>query len=127
MRLEYLENTGAAFGVLQGQQTILLIITVIVLAALVYEYTRIPEGKKYIILRVLTVFIAAGAVGNMIDRFAYNYVVDFIYFKLIDFPVFNVADCYITVAVLILFIVILFYYKDEDLKFLFPKKAEKGE
>lgn len=124
LRLEYLENTGAAFGVMQGQQTVLLIITVLVLGALIYEYTRIPEGKKYVILRFLAVFIAAGAVGNMIDRFVYNFVVDFIYFKLINFPVFNVADCYITVAVLILFFVILFYYKDDDLNFLFSKKKE---
>lgn len=124
LRLEYLENTGAAFGVMQGMQSILLVVTVIVLLGILYIYIRIPADRKYLFLRVIAVFIIAGAIGNMIDRFLYNYVVDFIYFSLIDFPVFNVADCYITLSVLLLFILILFYYKDEDLNFIFKRKEK---
>lgn len=122
LRLEYLENTGAAFGVMQGMQSILLVVTVVVLLGILYIYIRIPADRKYLFLRIIAVFIIAGAIGNMIDRFLYNYVVDFIYFSLIDFPVFNVADCYITLSVLLLFILILFYYKDEDLNFIFKHK-----
>ncbi len=122
LRLEYLENTGAAFGVMQGMQSVLLVVTVIVLLGILYIYIRIPVDRKYLFLRIIAVFIIAGAIGNMIDRFLYNYVVDFIYFSLIDFPVFNVADCYITLSVLLLFILILFYYKDEDLNFIFKHK-----
>lgn len=122
LRLEYLENTGAAFGVMQGMQSVLLVVTVIVLLGILYIYIRIPADRKYLFLRIIAVFIIAGAIGNMIDRFLYNYVVDFIYFSLIDFPVFNVADCYITLSVLLLFILILFYYKDEELNFIFKRK-----
>ena len=65
--------------------------------------------------RNIIIFLSAGAIGNYIDRVSNNYVVDFIYFSLIDFPVFNVADIYVTVAIFFLLILILFYYKDEDL------------
>ena len=62
--------------------------------------------------------ITAGGIGNLIDRVRLNYVVDFIYFSLIDFPVFNVADIYVTVSMFLLLILVLFYYKDEDFQFL---------
>ena len=75
-----------------------------------------PQNKKYTALNYIIVFLIAGAIGNYIDRIANNYVVDFIYFSLINFPVFNVADCYVTVSVILLFILILFYYKDDDLE-----------
>ena len=52
--------------------------------------------------------------GNLIDRVWHHYVVDFIYFSLINFPVFNIADCYVTVSVIIFIILILFVYKNED-------------
>ena len=68
--------------------------------------------------------LAAGAVGNLIDRMRYSYVVDFLYFKLIDFPVFNVADCYVTVGAVLLAVLILFVYKEEELGFLSLKKQE---
>ena len=126
LRLEYLENTGAAFGVMQGMQGVLLVVTVIVLLGILYIYMRIPEGKKYNILRVVAVFIIAGAIGNMIDRFLNNFVIDFIYFSLIDFPVFNVADCYITLSVILLFLLVLFYYKDDELNFIFKPKETEG-
>ena len=61
----------------------------------------------------------------MIDRLRFDYVVDFFYFSLINFPIFNVADIYVTCATIILAILILFYYKDEELDCLFPKKKEK--
>jgi signal peptidase II len=65
-------------------------------------------------MRVCLCFIAAGAVGNFIDRLLFSYVRDFIYFRLIDFPVFNVADIYITCATAILMLLALFYYKEDD-------------
>ena len=64
------------------------------------------------------VFLAAGAAGNFIDRLLRGYVVDFFYFSLIDFPIFNVADIYVTVATACLVILLLFVYKEEDLSFL---------
>ena len=71
-------------------------------------------------------FVTAGAIGNLIDRIRLNYVVDFLYFELIDFPVFNVADCYITVSMFLLVILVLFYYKDEDFSLIWPKKSQSS-
>lgn len=114
--LHYLENRGAAFGILQGQKAIFVVITVIILAVIVYVYLKMPVRKRFHFLRVLLVLIAAGAVGNFIDRIRQSYVVDFFYFKAINFPIFNVADIYVTCAAIILVLAILFYYKDDDLK-----------
>lgn len=116
--LHYLENRGAAFGMLQGKQIFLLLLTAVFLLFMCYVFYKMPSGKKYIPLRIVGVMILAGAVGNMIDRVRMQYVVDFLYFKLIDFPIFNIADCYVTVAAFSLFFLILFYYKDEDFEFL---------
>ncbi|NMB42654.1 MAG: lipoprotein signal peptidase, partial [Clostridiales bacterium] len=78
----------------------------------------LPQVKRYNILRILLVLIIAGAIGNLIDRIRLNYVVDFIYFALINFPIFNVADIYVTVSTFVFLILALFYYKDEDFEFL---------
>jgi len=64
--------------------------------------------------------LAAGAIGNFIDRMMWHYVVDFLYIKAINFPVFNVADCYVCVAAVLLIYCLLFRYKEED--FLWKKK-----
>ena len=69
--------------------------------------------------------ITAGAIGNMIDRVRFQYVVDFLYFELIDFPIFNVADIFATVATFGLVILLLFYYKEEDIDMLFQKLTPK--
>ena len=124
--LHYLENRGAAFGILQGQKLIFLLCTVLVLVVLGFYYNRMPEDKKYLPLRVVGVLLGAGAVGNLIDRMAQSYVVDFFYFELIDFPVFNVADIYVTVAMVVLFILILTIYKDDDFHFLKLHGSEKA-
>ena len=61
----------------------------------------------------------------MLDRIRLTYVVDFFYFKLIDFPIFNVADIYVSVATVVLILLVLFYYKDEDLNHILKNKKEK--
>ena len=124
-QLRYLENRGAAFGMMQGQKTFFLITAVIAVAAIAYAYFKLPWKKRLHPLRVIGLFIAGGAIGNMIDRVVLGYVVDFFYFELIDFPIFNVADIYVTFATILLAILILFYYKEEELDCLFPKKKEK--
>lgn len=113
----YIENRGAAFGIFQNGTAILSAISLIAVIALIIAYLRIPDGPKYLPLRLIAVFLCAGAAGNLIDRITLHYVRDFIYFSLIDFPVFNVADIYVTVSVFFLILLILFYYKDEDLQF----------
>ncbi len=123
--LNYLENRGAAFGIFQGQKEVFLICTVLILALVVFYYLRAPEGRRYHPVRLVGILLAAGALGNMIDRVSHSYVVDFFYFKLIDFPVFNVADCYVTVGAFLLALLILFYYKEEELGFFYGGKAGK--
>ena len=126
--LQYLENRGAAFGIMQGQKIAFVICTAIVLVLLAFLYQRLPETKRFHPLRFVGVLLVAGAIGNLIDRVSYSYVVDFFYFKLIDFPIFNVADCYVTVGAILMAVLLLFYYKDEELDFLnFRKKDGRKE
>lgn len=116
--LHYLENNGAAFGILQGQKFFFLFIAVIILSMILYVLFKMPYQKKYIKLHITLVLIASGAIGNLIDRIRYDYVIDFLYFSLINFPVFNVADIYVTLAAFYLVILLLFVYKEADLEFL---------
>ena len=116
--LHYLENNGAAFGILQGQKFFFLFIASIIIGMILYVLFKMPYQKKYIKLHLTLVLIASGAIGNLIDRVRFNYVVDFLYFSLINFPVFNVADIYVTVAAFFLVILLLFVYKETDLEFL---------
>lgn len=123
--LHYLENDGAVFGAFSGSVLILTIITLIVMIALIYLYFKIPSTKRHNFLRIILVFILAGAVGNLIDRIKLDYVVDFIYVALIDFPIFNVADSYIVVGTFAFLLLAIFYYKDDD--FLFLDKSQEDE
>lgn len=119
--LSYLENHGAAFGILQGQKTFFVIMTVVTLLLLIYLFFHIPEDKHFFFMRVIVILLVSGAIGNFIDRCINGYVVDFFYFKLINFPIFNVADIYVTVAAGLLILLFCFYYKEEDIDFLLEK------
>ena len=124
--LDYLENTGSAFGMFHGQRWMLLVVGVIFMALIIFFMLRLPEGKKFNVTHVLLSFIIAGGVGNMIDRFALGYVVDFFSFVLINYPIFNVADIYVVCATIGLFIMFLFVFKEQDLEFLdFKRKSEE--
>lgn len=126
--LEYLENRGAAFGIMQGQKVFFVIFTSIAMLAIAWFYLKkIPEAKKFCYLDIICILLFAGGIGNFIDRVRLNYVIDFFYFSLIDFPIFNVADIYVTVAAFAMVFLGLFYYKDEDYELIFPTKKEKGE
>ena len=98
------------------------LIAVLVLGAVAYLIYKMPSDGKYRPLAVCLMMISAGAVGNMIDRVSQGYVVDFLYFKLINFPIFNVADCYVTIGAACLVFLIMFYYKDEDMACFSLKK-----
>ena len=126
LELRYLENRGAAFGILQGQKIFLVLFTGLLSALIIYFYFRVPEGKRHLPVRIFLIMLFSGAIGNFIDRCRLDYVIDFIYFKLIDFPIFNVADCYVTITVILFAIAILFVYKEEEMDFLFhPFSREK--
>ena len=114
--LHYSTNAGAAFGLFQNQRWVFLALTSLVLIAVVVFFYKISSKDKYRPLQILCVFIMAGAIGNMIDRVLNGYVVDFLYFSLIDFPIFNMADCYVTISGIMVIILLFFKYKDEDFK-----------
>lgn len=128
--LRYLENRGAAFGMLQNKQWFFVIIGILLLVAAIMLFIRLPQTKRVMPIRICMIFIASGAIGNMIDRVRLNYVIDFLYFELIDFPIFNVADIFVSVSTFVLAALLLFYYKDEELDiffrvFSFRKKTEQ--
>ena len=126
LTLTYVENRGAAFGIFENQKFFFFLITAVMVAVFVYCYVRLLNQKSYRMLRILCVTYTAGALGNLIDRIFRGYVVDMIYFMPINFPVFNVADCYITVSTVVLLFALFFCYKDDDFAFLKPSgKAEK--
>ena len=125
--LHYLENRGAAFGMLQNKQWFFLIVGTILLCAVTFLYIHMPASKRLLPLRICIILITAGAIGNMMDRIRLNYVIDFLYFKLINFPIFNVADIYVTVSTFVVIFLVLFYYKEEEIDELFHLISWKRE
>lgn len=125
MELEYLENRGAAFGILQNQQWLFILLFFLFVTAVIIFYCRMPLDKKYLPVQIISLFLIAGGLGNLIDRIRLGYVIDFFYFSLINFPIFNVADIYVTVGMVILFILLIFYYKEEDFDLLFSLSSKK--
>ena len=126
LEFSYLENRGAAFSMLENHKTFFIVVAGIFLCVIVYVLFRTPDDRKYNHLHILLTFIAAGALGNMMDRIRLDYVVDFIYISLINFPIFNVADMFVTFATAILVIQVLFVYKEEDFNFLAVKGHAAG-
>lgn len=125
LEFSYLENTGAAFSSFAGKQTLLICLTTVVTLLLLWKYLTLPDGKRFVPMRLCMLLILSGAVGNLIDRVSRNYVVDFIYFVPIDFPKFNVADIYITVGVAVLAFLLFFRYSDEDMEALLSFRMQK--
>lgn len=122
--LTFVKNTGAAFGIMKDKQWLFIVMTILFLIAALVIILKINPQKRYIPFGLSVVFLVSGAIGNFIDRVTLGYVTDMLYFKLIDFPVFNVADCYITCSVIVLIILILFVYKDDEPIFLSNKNKD---
>ncbi len=121
-QLFYLENRGAAFGMFAERQIFFITVAVLMSIVAVYVYYRLPLENHYHLLRFICILIISGAVGNMADRLIYGFVIDFLYFKLIDFPVFNIADCYVCIGAALAVFSILTVYRKDEFEFLFPKK-----
>lgn len=142
--LKYLENTSAAFGMdpisflhkifnfevfnsnpelyLNIKMGFFYILTISIILLFCFMYTKVPNGKRFVYIDYILLFFIAGAIGNLIDRISQQYVIDFLYFKLINFPIFNMADIYVTCAAFAMIILGIFYYKDEDIEKIFPNK-----
>lgn len=128
--LVYVKNNGMAWGMFQNMQWLFVVITPIVLGLITWFYLKMPYEKKFVPMRVLTVMLTGGAIGNLLDRmfrgeFCKGHVVDMFYFKAIDFPVFNVADSFICVSFALLAILVIFKYSDDDFDRMFHLKKKK--
>ena len=112
----FAHNTGAAFSLFSNATVFLLVLSIICLIAyLLFEYLTM-DNKRGFTYYIATALMVAGTVGNMVDRVAFGYVRDFIKLEFIDFPIFNIADCALTVGVILLAIWLLFLQPKEDKK-----------
>ncbi|NLL93896.1 MAG: signal peptidase II [Clostridiales bacterium] len=146
--LTFVSNEGIAWGMFSGRINIVVLFTTIITIGLIYLFTKIGllsvyyQGKKendltfnsasdgrvksmdqkikrLNILQIVIVVMFSGALGNLIDRITLGYVVDFFNFKLINFPVFNVADIFITVSLAVFIIFYLVLLDDDDIDMIF--------
>ena len=110
VQLTYAQNTGAAFSILQGQQWLFALIFAVFTAAILWAYFKKAfPFSKFEWFCIAAVY--AGGLGNMIDRLRLGYVVDMIETQFIDFPVFNVADSFITCGCIALMVSLIFFNK----------------
>ena len=103
--LTYLQNRGAAFSMLQDQQWFFAIITLVVMAGAIWYLHKHMEDSLWMVLGLT--LIIAGGLGNFIDRMSQGFVVDMFHLDFINFAIFNVADSYLTVGVIVLLIAML--------------------
>ena len=127
----YCENTGVAFSLLEDQRWLFIPLSILISAVMLLILYRSPL-RRHFLFSCVCVLIAAGGIGNLIDRIVYGYVIDFLYFRLINFPIFNFADCCVSVGAVLLFVFFLFVYKEEEsplrtLLLGIPKKEKKGD
>lgn len=107
----YVQNTGAAFGILKDHRWVFLVISAVAMVVLSYMLWKNRHGSK--LLCVALSFIIGGGIGNMIDRCLLGYVIDFLDFTLINFAVFNVADSFVCVGVGLFILELIFEMKKE--------------
>ncbi|MGT2948048.1 signal peptidase II [Streptococcus devriesei] len=111
--LTYLKNTGAAFSILENQQWFFTIITVLVLGAAAYYLIKYIQSDNVWLLAGL-ILIISGGIGNFIDRLRLGYVVDMVHLDFVDFAIFNAADTYLSIGVLLLIVALWREEKNGD-------------
>lgn len=112
--LTYVENRGIAFGLFSGGRFVFIAASIILLAALTVIIYKTPKGERTIWQKAGTALIFAGAIGNIADRIRLGYVIDFFDFRLINFPVFNVADIAVCIGAAMILIHFLLNSSDEN-------------
>lgn len=137
LELNYLEggNSGAAWGILSGKRFLFIIATALILVSVLYVFFRIHITinkditniyyKKFLLLQLCIVVVAAGGIGNLIDRLRLGFVIDFINFVFIDFPIFNLADCYVVLGTIAIIIMVMFVLSDHEIDLIFNKKKHQ--
>jgi len=102
--LTYVKNTGAAWSILKGKQTFLIIFSLMVIIFLI---NYLIKKKNYSKLETIGYsLLLAGAIGNLLDRIIYGYVIDYLNFYIFNynFPIFNIADTCIVIGIMLLFL-----------------------
>ena len=127
LQLTYLKNTGGILGILHDQSLFIVFIAVILVLIVIYFLSRLPDKPKFNIMHIVMSCMLAGGLGNLIDRIRFGYVIDFIYFIGIDFPIFNCADILISVSSVVLILLLIFFYMEKDLEFLNFKQKRYRE
>ena len=111
LQLTYVQNTGAAFSSFEGQQWLFVLVFLVFTAGVMWEYFKKPMGfttfERWCIFAIY-----GGGLGNMVDRFRLGYVVDMIETTFMEFPVFNVADCFITCGCILLMAHLILFNRD---------------
>ena len=107
----YTQNRGVAFSMLQDQRWVFIPVSVLMTAVLILMLIRSPMRRSKLFC-ISTTLVIAGAIGNLIDRIVLGYVIDFLYFSLIDFPIFNFADCCVVIGAVLLCAYLIFGAKD---------------
>ena len=124
MDFTFVQNRGAAFGILNGRTWLLLLLAVTICIVMVVIIKKLPHTKEYGYLRTSLIVILAGAVGNIIDRLVRGYVTDFFEFTFFRFPVFNMAEIYVVIGTIMMACIVLFVIKeDKEVK---GSKSETG-
>ncbi len=111
LHLTYLENKGAAFGMLKNNRWVFLVISTVAIIGLIIYLVKYPPKNKWLIFGLS--FIVGGGIGNMIDRLLLGYVVDFIDFRVINFAIFNGADSFVCIGAVLVLIYVFFFSEEK--------------
>lgn len=120
MDFTYVQNTGAAFSMFSNATWLLALLSGIMAVVVIYLLFKFKKRLSSKLFNIAMAFIAAGAIGNLIDRVAHGFVIDMMEFTFVNFAVFNVADCFVTFGAIMLAVYILWFWDKH-------KKAEKKD
>lgn len=112
--LLYWENSGMAFGVMQGGRWFFVVFTVVILGVILWYYRSLPKTRYHNVMRFFLLMLIGGALGNFIDRLLLGYVIDFFFISAINFPIFNFADIFLVVSIAVLMAITLFVKEPKD-------------
>ena len=124
MKFYHTRNTGGGWSILNGggiERFALIAVSVVAMAAV--AFILVKYYRRHILLNISLAMVLGGGIGNMIDRIRLEYVVDFLHTEFIDFPTFNIADCFISVGAVLLAIYILFFDSKVEKRLLAEKAA----
>ncbi len=121
MSFFHTRNTGAAFSMFSDQRWVYMVFSFISMALIIYMLIR--EYKRHKLLNIALAMVLGGGIGNMIDRIRLGYVVDFFKTEFMDFAVFNVADCFITVGAVLLGVYVIFFEPKVEKRLKAEKEA----